>query len=87
LLLVGVDGAIKWRQPLKHGTPAGAPLLENTSMLVLYPGAGVARINLADGVEQAVADLGQPAVAGPVAFGQRLLVSASDGTLLVVNRP
>jgi hypothetical protein len=87
LMMVGGDGAIRWRQPLKHGELGGAPLVDEANAFLLYPSGGIARVNLVDGTEAAFADLGQPAVAGPVAFGPRLVVSAHDGTLLVVNRP
>jgi outer membrane protein assembly factor BamB len=87
LLMVSGDGAVRWRHPLKHGTPGGAPLTDGENAFLLFPAAGLARIALADGAEGAFAELGQPAVAGPVAFGPRLVVSAPDGTLLIVNRP
>jgi outer membrane protein assembly factor BamB len=87
LILVGPDGAVKWRQPLKHGEPGGRPLVDGAAVLLLVPSAGVARVSLADGAEQGWAELGQPALAGPVAFGPRLVASAADGTILVVNRP
>jgi hypothetical protein len=86
LVLVGDDGAVRWRQPLQHGQPAGAPLVDGESAFVLFP-EGVARISTGDGAEQAFAELGQSAIEGPVAFGPRLVVAAADGTLLVVNRP
>jgi PQQ-like domain len=87
LLLVNPDGAIAWRQPLKRGQLGGVPLFDGGEALLLYPDGGVARISLADGSEQAFAELGQSAVAGPIPFGPRLIVSAADGTLLVLNRP
>jgi hypothetical protein len=87
LALIGDDGAVRWRQPFKHGEPGGTPLVDDGHVLVLCPAAGIARIQLSDGAEQAFAELGQGAVEGPVAFGPRLIVAAADGTLLVVNRP
>jgi hypothetical protein len=87
LLMASTKGAIAWRQALKRGQLGGLPLVDGDAALVLYPDGGIARISLADGSEQAFAELGQSAVAGPVAFGPRLVVSGADGTLLVVNRP
>jgi hypothetical protein len=87
LALIGRDGTIRWRQPLKHGRVGGVPLVDGSSIYLLYPSAGLARVSLVDGAEAAFAELGQPAIAGPTPFGQRLLVAAFDGTLLVVNRP
>jgi hypothetical protein len=87
LLMVNAAGAIVWRQPLERGQPAGVPLVAGNDVFVLYASAGVARLSLADGSEQAIADLGQTAVAGPVAFGPRLVVSGADATLLVIDRP
>jgi hypothetical protein len=86
LVAVG-DGAIRWRQPLKHGALGGTPLVDGDHAFLLCPNGGVARIALADGAEAAYSELGQPAVAGPVAFGPRLVVAAPDGTLIIVNRP
>ena len=87
LVLVGVDGKISWRQPLKRGQLGGTPLVEASHASILYPERGIARIGLANGVEQAFAEISQSAVEGPVAFGPRLLVSAADGAVLVVNKP
>jgi outer membrane protein assembly factor BamB len=87
LMMVGADGSIRWRQPVKHGELGGAPLVDGQSAFLLYPEGAIVRVNLADGTEAGLAELDQPAVAGPVVFGPRLVVSAHDGTLLVVNRP
>ena len=87
LLMVSGDGAVRWRHPLKHGTPGGIPLIDGENVFLLFPAGGLARIALGDGAEGAYAELSQPAIAGPVAFGPRLVVSAPDGTLLIVNRP
>lgn len=86
LLMVAGDGAIAWRRKLDHGQLGGEPLVTDKEAVVLHLAGGVARVNLADGSEAAYIDVGQPAVAGPVALGERLLVAAPDGTLLVVNR-
>jgi len=87
LLFVEGDGKIRWRQDLKHGACAGKPLVVDGAVFVLDRQGGVARIALADGVEAGYAATGQPAMAGPVALGERLLIATADGALVVVNRP
>lgn len=86
LLLVGVDGAVKWRQPLAHGAVGGAPLLADGHAFLLHP-VGISKVNLADGSDAGFVDVGQNLAAGPVAFAGRLVAAAADGTLLVVNQP
>jgi hypothetical protein len=87
LVALSADGAIRWRRPVEHGNLGGAPLVAESEAVLLHPATGLEFINLADGAEAAFVELGQPAIAGPVAFGSRLLLAAPDGTLLVVNRP
>ncbi|BBO33466.1 PQQ-binding-like beta-propeller repeat protein [Lacipirellula parvula] len=85
LLLVSVDGAVVWRQKLAHGALTGKPLIDNGQAYLLYGGGGVSKISLADGAEASYVDVGQTLTAGPVPYGKRLLVTAADGTLLVVE--
>lgn len=87
LIGISADGAVRWRQPLKHGKLGGEPIVAGGEAILLCPAGGVARISLADGAEAAYVQLNQPAVAGPTALGQRLVLGAVDGTLLIVNRP
>ena len=87
LVAVGADGAIRWRRPLEHGQLAGEPLVASGEAVLLHSVGSIERVALADGAEAAHAEFGQPAVAGPVAFGPRLVVAAADGTLLVLDRP
>jgi outer membrane protein assembly factor BamB len=86
LIAVGVDGAVKWRQPLAHGNVGGQPLVADGQAFLLYP-LGIAKISLNDGAERGFVEIGQTLSAGPVSFAGRLVVAASDGTLLVVNQP
>jgi len=86
LVLVGDDGAVRWRRKLERGPLGGEPLVSGDEATVLHTAGGLARINLGDGSESAYIDLAQPAVAGPVALGERYVVAAPDGALLVVNR-
>jgi hypothetical protein len=86
LLMVGVDGAVKWRQPLAHGKVGGAPLAADGHVYLLHP-LGISKVALGDGAEANFVEVGQTLSAGPVAFAGRLVVAAADGTLLVVNSP
>jgi outer membrane protein assembly factor BamB len=87
LVAIAADGQIKWQAPLEHGDLAGQPLVQDDSMLVAYKKGIVERRSLADGKSLAAKDLEQPLASGPVAFLQRLVISANDGTLLVVDQP
>lgn len=86
LLCIGVDGAVRWRQPLAHGIVLGEPLVAEGHVFLLHS-LGVVKRSLADGVEADYVDVGQTLVAGPVPFAGRLIVTAADGTLLVINQP
>ena len=87
LISVDVHGQIAWREALAHGQPNGMPLAEKNSVLILWQQGSLSRILLQDGSESDFLQLEQPAVAGPIAFGGRLILASSDGTLLVVDRP
>ncbi|MCH8840869.1 MAG: PQQ-binding-like beta-propeller repeat protein [Planctomycetes bacterium] len=81
------QGQIAWRGLLAHGQPNGKPLADGDAALILWQRGGLSRIRLQDGSESAHLELKQPTVAGPIAFGGRLILASSDGTLLVVDRP
>lgn len=87
LMMVGRDGAIAWRRELKHGALAGQPLVTGADALLLHAAGGLSKINVADGSEAGFVEIGQPATAGPTPLGERVVVVAPDGALLVVNRP
>ena len=87
LLLVSADGEIAWRVPLEHGDPAGEPLVLEGSVLVAYRNGILERRALADGKPLAATDVEHSLAAGPVRFLNRLVLSAHDGTLLVVDQP
>jgi hypothetical protein len=87
LIRIGADGEIAWRRDLAHGELAGQPLVDGAAALLLHTQGGLSQINLADGAETGFVEFGQPAVAGPVRLGPRVVVTAPDGTLVVVNRP
>ena len=87
--LVGLDSRaqIAWRQPLAHGPAAGMPVVVDGALFVAWQTGGLSRIALADGSETEHLPLRQSITAGPVPFGNRMVVASSDGTLLVVDRP
>ena len=86
ILCIGVDGAIRWRQPLARGIVLGEPLVAEGEVFLLHS-LGIVKRTLADGAEAGYVHVGQTLVAGPVAFAGRLIVTAADGTLLVINQP
>ena len=77
----------RWDSPLAHGPLVGRPLVVDDNLILASLSGTVWRISAADGTEVAKVDVGEPLGAGPVAFagGSRLLVSAADGTLLVIG--
>jgi outer membrane protein assembly factor BamB len=87
LILVSAAGDEKWRVALEHGTLAGAPLSSDGGVLIAYRNGAVERRAVADGKVLATIDTEHPLAAGPVQFAQRLVLTAHDGTLLVVDQP
>ena len=89
LLCLGPDGAILWRTPLGDRRPTGKPLIDTAaaSLTLAWQLHGVSRLSLADGSELAQASLDQALVGGPIPLGRRLVLTAADGTLLIVNQP
>jgi len=87
LVCLDNQAQLAWRQPLKHGRPAGIPLASDNGVLLLWQAGGISQVDLDDGTEAKHVTLDHPVVAGPVPFGKRLVLSSFDGTLLVINRP
>jgi outer membrane protein assembly factor BamB len=86
-VMLVADGSVRWRQPLQHGALAGQPLATDGVALVLHNSGRLSNVNLSDGAETSFVDVGQPAIAGPVPLGERVIVATPDGSMLVVNRP
>ena len=87
LICLDDQANIAWRQSLAHGPPAGLPVTHQGGLVLLWQQGGISRLELTSGEEAAYVPLPQPVVAGPVPFGKRLVVSAYDGTLLIVDQP
>ncbi len=87
LLALSATGEVKWQAPTRHGALAGPPLVLPDGVLLAYRKGVIERRAMSDGKLLATADLEQPVATGPVAFLQHFVVSAGDGTLLVVDKP
>lgn len=85
LLALATGQTQRWTSPLAHGPLVGRPLRVDGSLVLASLSGTVWMISAQDGKELAKADVGEPLGAGPVAFGTRLLLSAADGTLLVIG--
>ena len=86
LVLAAPGKGVAWRQPLTQQL-VDAPLLNGGDAWLLMPEGALVRVSLADGSEAGRIELGEPAVAGPTLLGNRLVVAAPDGSLLIVDQP
>jgi outer membrane protein assembly factor BamB len=75
---------LRWKTPLNYGPLVGTPLVQDGDLILASLPGIVWRISGADGTETQKTDIGQPLGSGPVVFAGRLLLSAPDGTLLIV---
>jgi tetratricopeptide (TPR) repeat protein len=87
LVFISPGGETAWRVPIEHGDLAGEPLAVQDGVLLAYRKGIIERRSTADGTALAAKDLEHPLASGPVRFQQRLVLSAHDGTLLVVDGP
>ncbi len=87
LAAVVADGSVVWSVPLAHGELAGPPLATDDGVLLAYRNGVLQRIGLANGAPLAEIDVEQPLATGPVRFLGRIVLTAHDGTLLVVDQP
>jgi hypothetical protein len=87
LALFSPAGEEVWRAPLEHGDLTGAPLKVQDALVVAYRNGVIERRAIGDGKSLASVDLEHSLAAGPVEFLQRIVVTATDGTLLVVDQP
>jgi outer membrane protein assembly factor BamB len=87
LMAISAAGEIAWQAAVEHGELAGAPLAGDDSVLLAYRSGILERRSLVDGKPLSTTDVEHPLAAGPVQFLQRLVLTAGDGTLLVVDEP
>lgn len=87
LLVLQASGEPRWQVPIEHGPLAGAPLVRPDSIVLAYRNGTLERRALADGKVLGTANLEQPVATGPVAFLQKLVVAANDGTIIVADQP
>ncbi len=76
-----------WSAPLAHGPLAGRPGAVPDGILIASPGGVLSRLDVNTGEELASIDVAQPLEGGPVAWGDRVVLTTFDGALLVVARP
>jgi hypothetical protein len=87
LTLISSAGEVVWSVKSEHGDLAGDPLSAEDAVLIAFKKGIIERRALGDGASLAAKDLEHPLASGPVRFQQRLVLSAHDGTLLVVDGP
>lgn len=87
LIAIGGDGQIAWQVPLEVAKLAGPPVVAGETLVVASEDGNVVQFALADGSETGRIHAGEPIVAGPVLFNGRLVVSARDASLIVLESP
>jgi outer membrane protein assembly factor BamB len=87
LQLISPNGEILWHVPVEHGDMAGEPLVREDAVLLAYRKGVFERRALSDGMPLGATDLEHSLASGPVGFLNRFVLSANDGTLLVVDQP
>jgi hypothetical protein len=87
LLMVKADGNVAWTEPQENGDPVGTPLARGTDLFIAYRQGVLERRTAADGRLAGKIDVAQSLDAGPVSFAGRVVLTAHDGTLLVVDQP
>jgi hypothetical protein len=87
LVLLSSTGEEIWRVPLEHGDLTGSPLHAQDVLVIAYRNGVIERRANGDGKSLATVDVEHSLADGPVPFLQRIVVTANDGTLLVVDQP
>jgi outer membrane protein assembly factor BamB len=87
LVAVRADGSIAWADAVKAGDLAGEPLATEDGILLAYRHGILERRGVADGQSIGKLDVEHPLAAGPVRFMDHIVLTAHDGTLLVVEQP
>jgi hypothetical protein len=87
LLAVSATGEVKWQGALQHGPLAGPPLVLADGILLAYRKGIIERRSAAAGKPLATLNVEQPLATAPVPFLQHIVVTAADGTVIVVDKP
>jgi PQQ-like domain len=87
LIAVGAGGEVDWEVPLEFGDLAGPPLVKDDGIYLAYRRGVLERRSATDGLPQGQIDVRQPLGTGPIVFMDRVVLTAHDGTLLVVDPP
>jgi outer membrane protein assembly factor BamB len=87
LFCLGDGAKLLWQRPLAHGPLAGPPVSAAGELILLYQSGKLARVSAETGDELAAGDLGEPPGRVAAVVGQQLLVSTSDGALVLVPLP
>ena len=81
------SGSLRWKSEVKYGPLAGPPAQVGEDFVAASVRGVVWRIQGADGVETGKVDVGYRLSGSPVAFGGKIVVSAADGTLHMIDAP
>jgi hypothetical protein len=76
---------LAWHLPLEGGLPVDTPLDRGSEFLMATADGFVSRVDFASGEVRKKVNLEQPLAGGPVASGQDLLLSGSDGSLFFIK--
>jgi outer membrane protein assembly factor BamB len=87
LLALDERQEMAWQIEWKHGSLSGTPLVVDDALLLQTKTGQLCKLAAASGDQKSIVELGEPLAAGPVAMGDRLLLAAKSGTLLVVAKP
>jgi hypothetical protein len=79
---------VLWQKPLTHGLLAGPPVAGPPGvLLLLYQDGTLARVSADTGDELAAKPVGEPLGRAAGVVGQQVLVSTSDGAVIVTELP
>ncbi|QDT69100.1 outer membrane biogenesis protein BamB [Planctomycetes bacterium MalM25] len=78
---------VAWSIDLGEAEPLGAPLVADGVATLATADGVLHRLGLGDGAAAEPIVLGQSLGSAPTAYGKRLLVSAADGSVLVIQQP
>ncbi len=87
--LISVEGVsqIRWRVEWKHAAPIGRPLVSGGHVCLATKTGWLIQVDPSKGAMVSTIDVGELLSAGPVLYGNRLLVAGQSGTVLMVAPP